>query len=301
MPVLSNLGEGDQFRTIGDVGRYIPTQGPLAGPARGSPGGLPYQARDVSPFVLTRERVMRELEDNPATARAFDVNTTAEVGADPTRRRLYQAATIDRAVQSGRPLGATIGDPSYYPGVTLRASRPAGLGPDPALWEGANPANFATGNASYDPKTGRWVGFAGGPQTATGGSGRSTELFGIEGPQGLEYARIMGYLGPDRTPIGPGGPAGGDASGGSLPPAGWQTTVAAVPGYVPPAAVPQGVTTAVDLAPTAAAEGPGFWQRFLGAFGDMPMKAPARPVAIPTPQLNAFRFTPVGRSNIRGV
>jgi hypothetical protein len=53
--------------------------------------------------------------------------------------------------------------------------------------------------------------------------------------------------------------------------------------------------------PTAIAQAPPFWQRFLGAFGDVPMKAPARPVAIPTPQLNAFRFTPVGRSNIRGV
>ena len=47
---------------------FLGTEGPrsLTGPPRGSPAGnLPYQATEVAPQVLTRERVQRELEDNP--------------------------------------------------------------------------------------------------------------------------------------------------------------------------------------------------------------------------------------------
>ena len=126
---------------------------------------------------------------------------------------------MDRAVSTLKSLRETISNPGYYPPVTINARRAAGLDVDPALFEGANPANYATGNASFDPRTGRWVGFAGGPQTAMTGSGAigGTELYGIEGPQGLEYARIMGYTGPAKTPIGPAGPRGDAVSNEPLP------------------------------------------------------------------------------------
>ena len=52
---------------------------------------------------------------------------------------------------------------------------------DDSLWAGANPINYGTGNASRDPRTGRDVGFAGGPQTASIGR----ERYGIEGQRGL--------------------------------------------------------------------------------------------------------------------
>lgn len=180
----------------------------LVGRGRGSPAGMPVQAREADPFSLTRERIGDELASDATLRRDFDANTTAEVGADPAKRRMYQAATIDRAVQSGKPLADVVNAPDYYPPETRRATATTGQGTDPSVWEGANPANYATGNASFDPKTGRWVGFAGGPQTATSGSGRGMELYGIEGQAGLPYARAMGYAGPDRTAIGPQGPQG---------------------------------------------------------------------------------------------
>ena len=291
----------------------------LAGRPRGSPGGLPYQASEVSPFALTRERIQRELEDNPATARAFDINTTAEVGTNPEARRKYQAATMDRAVSTLKSLRETISNPGYYPPVTINARRAAGLDVDPALWEGANPANYATGNASYDPKTGRWVGFAGGPQTAMTGTGaiRGTELYGIEGPQGLEYARIMGYTGPSKTPIGPAGPRGDAVSNEPLPAApattswqttseplpavnaaGWQATVgtelpeesSAGVAYTPPQPAAQ-----APQPPPATPQQPqsSFLRDFFGAL--RPIKRQA-PVEIPTVQLGAggVRFAPIG-------
>jgi hypothetical protein len=178
----------------------------VTGPARGSPGGLPYQAREVSPFTLTRERTQRELEDKPWLQNELDRNTTAEVGTDPYSRRMYQAIVLDRAAQTGAPLADVINNPAYYPASTTSATRTTGQGVDESLWAGANPANYATGNASYDPRTGRWVGFAGGPQTAS----RGGEIYGIEGQAGLPYARAMGYRGPERTAIGPQGPQGAD-------------------------------------------------------------------------------------------
>ena len=324
MPTLNNLGFSDQLPTLDNLGRYIPTEGPLAltGRARGSPGGLPYQASEVSPFALTRERIQRELEDNPATARQFDINTTAEVGTNPEARRKYQAATMDRAVSTLKSLRDTISNPAYYPARTQNYRTASGLGVDPALWEGANPANYATGNASYDPKTGRWVGFAGGPQTSMTGSGaiRGTELYGIEGPQGLEYARIMGYTGPAKTPIGPAGPRGDAVSNEPLPPAPasttWQTTSEPLPavdasGWQATVGtdVPEDITGGVKYAPAqpaaqaaaAASEQPAqeqssFLRDFFGALGTIkPMKRPA-PVEIPTVQLGAggVRFAPIG-------
>ena len=299
MPTLADLGgSSPQFVTLGDIGRYIPTTGMLAGPARGSPGGLPQQAREVSPFVLTRERIQRELEDNPALARTFDVNTTAEVGSAADARRKYQATVIDRAVQQGRTLGQTVNDPNYYPDQTLAARRGAGYDVDPALWEGANPASFATGNASYDPKTGRNVGFAGGPQTAISGSGRGAEWYGIEGPAGLEYARIMGYGGPSRTTIGPSGPRGDVVTEAPLPPAGWQAGV----GIEQPTSSGGVGYTAQNSPPTQpATAAPRGWGDILAdVAANFHFKPKQVKLDIPQMQFSQTRFTPIGNGGVRG-
>jgi hypothetical protein len=282
--VINTLARLGERRGVNDIGAYIGATGPRAvtGPARGSPPGLPVQASEASPFALTRERIQRELEDNPQLRQAFDRNTTAEVGRDPEKRRWYQALTIDRAVQSGQPLAEVVNNPNYYPPQTTRATATTGMGVDESIWQGANPANFATGNASYDPKTGRWVGFAGGPQTSTFGSGRGMELGGIEGQGGLPYARAMGYMGPNRTLIGPTGPQG---PADTMAMGGWETTVGAgAPGgggvgYVNPERVAQGATTDPEELKKKD-EGGGFdWGKFLAGFDFRP--APMVPVAPP--------------------
>jgi hypothetical protein len=161
------------------------------------------------------------LEGNPALRQKFDINTTAEVGTSPAARNTYQALTLDRAAARGESLPYTLsrgpGTPDpYYPGTTANARTASGQGVSPALWGGANPANYGTGNASFDPKTGRWVGFAGGPQTGSVQTGSGTENTGIEGPD-LAAVRRFGYQGPSKTAIGPGGPQGVDAAVASYP------------------------------------------------------------------------------------
>ena len=296
-PVMTTLNRlGETRRGGGNLGAYIGALGPRAvtGPPRGSPAGLPVQATEASPFRLTRERIQRELQDNPELARRFDANTTAEVGTDPEKRRWYQALTMDRAVQTGQPLSAIVNAPDYYPRMTTRQTRTTGMGVDQSLFEGANPANYATGNASFDPKTGRWVGFAGGPQTTTFGTGRGMELGGIEGQSGIPYAREMGYMGPTRTAIGPGGPQGNQIS----PMGGWETTVGAVTGapggvgYTNPARAGQGGTT--DPHELVRPPESGFsLARFLANFDFTPAKVPAAPPFQFGP--SPFRFAPLGQ------
>jgi len=279
---------------------YLGVSNPrITGPARGSPAGLPMQARDAPTLMLTRERIARELEDNPALARRFDISTTAEVGSSPDARRKYQASVIDRAAATQRPLADVLTDPSYYPPETLRATRASGLAVDPELWAGANPANFATGNASLDPRTGRWVGFGGGPQTAMSGSGRGAELYGMEAVPGYkEYADYVGYGGPMKTAIGPSGPSGPT----DTTPLGWQETVSASPsgvGYVPEEKVAQGATTnPEDLKPG----GPTFMDKFYSALGSLTPKKPAAVPTIPQAQYGGaafFRPAPIGGRGIR--
>ena len=254
---LDRLPARPSIPTPDPLAPYLGTEGPRAvtGPPRGSPaGGLPQQARDVSPLALTRERLQRELQDNPRLARTFDANTTAEIGRDPAKRAWYQALTLDRAVQTGQPLNRIVNAPDYYPSQTTRQTATTGQGVDAALFAGANPANYATGNASFDPRTGRHVGFAGGPQTSSIGGGRNPERGGIEGQAGLPYARAVGYTGPSRTAIGPAGPggsqgmllAGGDNTSGDLEisaqsrqPPGSERQVP--PGQRPPGYIAQGV------------------------------------------------------------
>jgi hypothetical protein len=304
MPAPSYIDVAERLQAMRQADRenaFLGVYGPrsLTGPARGSPAGMPEQARDLPPLALTRERVARELENNPDLARKFDINTTAEVGMSPDARRKYQASVIDRAVATGVPLGDVVGNPSYYPPATTRATAASGYGVDPALWEGANPANFATGNASFDPRTGRWVGFAGGPQTATSGSGKGgMELYGIENTPGWrEYAQYVGYTGPERTAIGPGGPSGGTVDNAPL---GWQSTVSTGPNYVPESQVPQGATTAPEDLQPAEEKKSNFMSRFLGALGNF---APPKVATIPPIQYSGptFRPAPISSRNITGV
>ena len=155
----------------------------------------------------------------------------------PNRRAWYDALVLDRAAARGEPLDYTLTNRAYFPSTTTGYRGAVGnYATDPALFAGANPANFATGNASLDPRTGRMVGFGGGPQTSSIGSGSNPERGGIE-RQDLPYARAVGYTGPDVTAIGTSGPLGMDAS--QLTSGGWNTTVSAdqgAPGgtgYVP--------------------------------------------------------------------
>ena len=208
-------GSDEDLLTMTDLGVLDPRGQPLspgiAGPARGSPAGFnPEQAEDMPNLARVRERFQPMLANNPALRQKFDVNTTAEVGTDPAKRDFYQALTLDRAAARGESLPYTLsrgpGTPDrYYPARTANATTRSGIGVSPALWGGANPANFGTGNASYDPVTRRHVGFAGGPQTGSAGDERG----GVEGPD-LAAVRRFGYRGPSTTAIGfgPGAPQG---------------------------------------------------------------------------------------------
>src|SRR5262245_19033020 len=242
----------DDPLTMTDLGVLSPGGNELprsiAGPNRGSPGGLPIQADDMTTLSRVRERFRPVLESNPDVARRFDINTTAEVGTNPARRDFYQALTLDRAAARGESLPYTLsrgpGTPDqYYPGTTANARAASGQGVSPALWRGYNPAGYATGNAS-----GR-VGFAGGPQTGSAGGERG----GIEGPD-LAAARRFGYTGPSRTAIGfgPGAPTGmSDArSAYAMDTSG--TGEAAKASYVDRDKTGQGGDTRVDTGPSAA-------------------------------------------------
>src|SRR5215472_1948749 len=211
-----DVDDDDEPLTMTDIGvlspggRELPPS--IAGPPRGSPAGPVQQAADVPNLARVRERFRPALERNPALARQFDINTTAEAGERMPARDFYQALTLDRAAARGEALPYTLsrgpGTPDrYYPWRTIAATRTSGFGVNPALWAGANPARFATGNASYDPNTGRYVGFAGGPQTGSVQTGGGTEYGGVEGPD-VAAARRYGYTGPSRTAIGPSGPQG---------------------------------------------------------------------------------------------
>jgi len=300
------------FKTLGDLNRGEPTApyiGALGarsvtGPGRGSPGGLPIQARDAPSLMLTRERLQRALEDNPGLAATLARNRSAEIGptASPERRAWYDALVLDRAAARGEPLDYTLTNRAYFPATTTGYRGAVGnYATDPALFAGANPANFATGNASRDPVTGRQVGFAGGPQTSSIGTGSNPERGGIE-RQDLPYARAVGYTGPDTTPIGvvPGAPLGMDAS--DLTSGGWNTTVSAEPGapggagYVPRERVAQGATT--DPAELVRKDDADKFNlmRLLASF-DFKPATPARaaPLGFGDSNTAPFRFAPIGQ------
>jgi hypothetical protein len=298
---------GPVFNTLDRLGAqrgeptapYIGALGPrsVTGPGRGSPGGVPVQARDAPSLMLTRERLQRALEDNPGLAATLARNRSAEIGptASPDRRAWYDALVLDRAAARGEPLDYTLTNRAYFPSTTTGYRGPVGnYETDPALFAGANPANFATGNASFDPRTGRQVGFAGGPQTSSIGSGSNPERGGIE-KQDLPYARAVGYTGPDVTAIGTSGPLGMDAS--DLTSGGWNTMVSAAPGgvgYVRPDLVAQGATTnPADLEKVK--EQGNFLGRLLAGFDFKPATpANAAPLGFGDSKL-PFQFAPVGK------
>lgn len=312
---LGNIGAaagtfppGPVFNTLDRLGAargeptapYIGALGPrsVTGPGRGSPGGLPLQARDAPSLMLTRERMQRALEDYPGLAATLARNRSAEIGptASPERRAWYDALVLDRAAARGEPLDYTLTNSAYFPPSTTGYRGAVGnYATDPALFAGANPANFATGNASRDPRTGRQVGFGGGPQTSSIGEGSNPERGGIE-RQDLPYARAVGYTGPDVTAIGTSGPLGMDAS--ELTSGGWNTTVSstAAPGgvgYVRPDLVAQGATTnPADLEKVK--EQGNFLSRLLAGF-DFKPATPAKAAPLGFGEGKAFQFTPVGK------
>lgn len=189
------------------AGAFPPVQAAMQpGPAAAAPG-QPGAQRQPFPLAAARDPVRQELERTPGLLTRLDKITTAEVGNDPAMRQMFQETVINRAAADQMPLAAVLSDRSYFPSATfLRAQREGGTGQgvSPQMWAGTAPSNltgYGTGNASIDPRTGRPVGFAGGPQTAM----RGGEQYGIEG-RNLPWAQSMGYGGPARTPLGRAGP-----------------------------------------------------------------------------------------------
>ncbi|HYP64540.1 MAG TPA: hypothetical protein VEQ16_11650 [Acidocella sp.] len=180
--------------------------------APGQPGGA---QRQPFPLAVARDPVHQELESTPGLKAQLDRITTAEVGRDPQMQKMFQETVINRAAADKIPLAKILSDRNYFPPATfLRAQREGGTGQgvSPEMWASTAPSNltgYGTGNASIDPRTGRPVGFAGGPQTAM----RGGEQYGIEG-RNLPWARSMGYGGPERTALGRAGPQG---PGGQAP------------------------------------------------------------------------------------
>jgi hypothetical protein len=160
----------------------------------------PYSGAGVSDILGSgRDRVRQEIEGTPGLASEFDALTTAEVGREPQRRQMFQESVINEAVKSQRSLADVLRRRDYFPPETFaRAGRegPSGIDVPGDIWGGSNVARFATGNASFDPRTGRMVGFQGGPVTAVAGEGRGQERFGLEGPGSVAWARSAGYEGP---------------------------------------------------------------------------------------------------------
>jgi hypothetical protein len=182
---------------------------PMLPQQMGPTAQAPRMSVQPAPLSVARERARVELESTPGLLSKVDKLTTAEVGADPRARQMFQEGLINRAAAGGVPLATAIEDRQYYPPETYaRARREGGTGQGvtPAMFDPINPSNltnFATGNASIDPRTGRPVGFQQGPQTAY----YQGEQHGIERPN-LPWARAMGYSGPDTTALGRGGPQG---------------------------------------------------------------------------------------------
>jgi hypothetical protein len=171
------------------------------------------QANQPNPSALgaQRQRIFAELQNDPQTARQFDAMVTAEAGQDPMKRQIVGETMINSALSSNQPLKAILSRQNFYPPETFARAAQGGSGQPmtEATWDPVNPANVAgygTGNASMDPRTGRQVGYAGGPQTAFAGGYRTGEGAGIEGGT-MPWARSVGYQGPGgATARGPGGP-----------------------------------------------------------------------------------------------
>ena len=194
----------------------MPGGGGMQAPQEAAPYGQP------NPVTLAqfRDPIRRELEAVPGLEKRLDEITTAEVGRDPGMRQRFQEGIINRVAASGgkTTLAQELENRGYYPGATFRrAAREGGTGQgvSPAMFDPTQPSNlsnYATGNASFDPRTGRYVGFAGGPQTGF----YKGEQTGIEG-RDLPTMQRVGYSGPTRTGLGPAGPRGPQEAGEPSP------------------------------------------------------------------------------------
>lgn len=134
---------------------------------------------------IDRTSFSEELRDPAVKQRLFAI-TEAEVGGQgPEAQQAFMETIFNRASSRRQTLAETMRG-SYFPQETH--DRTAARMGDPRLEKkyasifdrvssGSNISGFATGNASKDPRTGREVGFDGGPQTSKFGG----ERFGIEG------------------------------------------------------------------------------------------------------------------------
>lgn len=167
----------------------------------------PREVSTVTSPLAANQRIQAELE-NPYIMDRLIAYTQAEAGNLGTEGKHKFLETIrNAALSSGRSIAQILADPTYFPRVThMRARAPVDdttrAEYEPLIAQslsGSNTANFATGNASWDPKRQRFVGFAGGPVTSTTGSGRAAEHWGIESKD-LPWARSVGYEGGEAAP-----------------------------------------------------------------------------------------------------
>jgi len=175
---------------------------------------------------LGRARFIDQLADPRVRDRLFRY-TYAEVGTQgPEAQQAFMETILNRALAQNKSVWDILRG-SYFPPVT-HSTAAQGIGPntrasyEPILQNvmaGSNISNFATGNASIDPKTGKWVGFGGGPVTASYGG----ERYGIE--KGTEdWWKNLGYGGspapwvPSGRGYAPPAPSNTTAGLGDLPP-----------------------------------------------------------------------------------
>lgn len=170
----------------------------------------PREVNTVQTPLAANQRMQAELE-NPYVMDRLIAMTRAEVSnLGPEGAQKFLETIRNRAAAEGKSLAQVLGDRRYFPAITFaRASQPVSAAEReqyaPLVSQamaGSNTANYATGNASYDPVKQRWVGFQGGPTTATTGRGMGTELYGIEKPN-LGWAHSVGYEGGEQAPYEP--------------------------------------------------------------------------------------------------
>jgi hypothetical protein len=177
-------------------------------------------------LAAIRAPIKAQLDAQPGAMRMLVARAEQEVGDQSTDGKLYfLEETFNRTVNPDRPyrssVTAAVRDASYYPepvypgrisDAKVKEWEPLIL----AALEGANTSDLSTGNASRDKRTGRMVGFAGGPWMRSSYNRRGEEeRHGREGPDLPWVARTQAAM------------EGGDpnmiqaaARGGQPPPAG---------------------------------------------------------------------------------
>lgn len=176
--VTPGLPLGGPRMASADPGLGIPSSSPgmMGGPSL-PPSG--YQPQPPGGWAPDLGSVRRQLmQRSPQAAQRLMQLTEAEVGGQgPQAAQAFMESVFNRAAARGQTLDQAMNDAGYYPRVSLVGKTPS----DPQMYsqvlgsvlQGSNLSKRATGNASGT------VGFAGGPQTYSPGTG---ERFGIEGP-----------------------------------------------------------------------------------------------------------------------